>query len=518
LEGAQVGAPGKSILIHETAAPESENPVQEEYLHEFETQFQETESVPYEIEADAEGDEEDDEGDLSLFLKDMLLESKQRDPASVTGHIALEVIKFRDDHVYDICFIDQKEKYHSENGKGRMCLAENKNSQACYVYFTKQFSGRICSGNAPDTEIVDLCISENIHHKRKKIYRSFVPEKGSVVLSDDYYSYLIRRVVRAKSPLVADSPRPKKRFHKNLLHSAGFHFVIMLLVALFVSLPQKHRQDPESRFVHIDTTKFTKPEPVKPQIKKVVKEKPVIKKAEKPLKVPAKKTASKAKTKTAAQKGNVKKRNIRQAGILGLIGTSTGIKPKEALASVTNLDTVSSSRVTEEHFRVAGIADKLDSPEIELPVGDMLKTRGSTQVLRSAGTKGEGRIAELNEGTAGRKGVKGMVSVELDNKVRIQGGMSREAVKRVIDQHMDEVTYCYENALMGNPSLAGSIIFEWKILLSGNVGEVGIKTSSVRSDSIHSCIKRAIKSWQFPKPKSTEVIVSYPFVFDIVGF
>jgi hypothetical protein len=83
---------------------------------------------------------------------------------------------------------------------------------------------------------------------------------------------------------------------------------------------------------------------------------------------------------------------------------------------------------------------------------------------------------------------------------------------------MDEVSYCYENALMRNPSLAGSIVFEWKILLSGKVGEVGIKTSSVKSDSIHSCIKSAIKSWQFPEPTNTEVIVSYPFVFDIVGF
>ncbi len=509
----------KSISINHASAPEFEHPVIEECPNEIESQFQQMESVPYNFEEETEEDEEDDEGDLPLFLTERLMETKHQDSASVTGHVALEVIKFRDDHVYDICFLDHKEKYHSGNGKTRFCLAENKSRHECYFYFTKQFRGQVCSGNAPDTDIVDLCTSENVHHKRKEIYRSFVPKKGTLILTDDYYNYLIRRVVRSKSPHIADSPRPERRFKKSLVHSAGFHFVIMLLMTFLVALPAKqHLLEPESRFVHIDTAKLKKQEPVKPQKKKVKTEKPVIKKAKIPKQVPKKKKVSKTRKKTAVQKGNVKKRNIKKAGILSLIGSSTGIIPKEALASVTNLDTVSAPRMSEENFRVSGISEKIDSPDIELPVGDMLKTRGSSQVLRSAGTKGEGRIAELNEGTAGRKGVKGMVSVELDNTVRVQGGMSREAVKRVIDQHMDEVSYCYENALMGNPSLAGSIVFEWKILLSGKVGEVGIKTSSVKSDSIHSCIKRAIKSWQFPKPTNTEVIVSYPFVFDIVGF
>ena len=40
--------------------------------------------------------------------------------------------------------------------------------------------------------------------------------------------------------------------------------------------------------------------------------------------------------------------------------------------------------------------------------------------------------------------------------------MSREMVKRVIDQHLDDITYCYESALIGNPSIMGRIVFEWK--------------------------------------------------------
>ncbi len=111
-----------------------------------------------------------------------------------------------------------------------------------------------------------------------------------------------------------------------------------------------------------------------------------------------------------------------------------------------------------------------------------------------------------------------MVSADLKAPVRIQGGMSREEVKRVIDQHMDEISYCYETALIDDPSIMGKMIFEWRILQDGGVGAVRIKSSSIRSDSLHSCIKSSIKSWDFPKPRGSEVVVSYPFIFDVVGY
>jgi hypothetical protein len=111
-----------------------------------------------------------------------------------------------------------------------------------------------------------------------------------------------------------------------------------------------------------------------------------------------------------------------------------------------------------------------------------------------------------------------MVTAKMSKTVSIQGGMSREMVKRVIDQHLDEIQYCYESALMENSAIMGRIVYEWKILMSGNVGEVRIVSSTVNSHIIHDCIKEAIKTWQFPKPVGAEVIVSYPFVFDLVGF
>jgi hypothetical protein len=516
----------------------SEEIDEEKSIEARKTPLPETESKSYYVENDEEEDEDDEaERDLPLFLKEKLSEDNSSEPVRRGAEVALKVMKFKDDHIFDVRYLDKKEKYEYVNGKIRFCIARNRGSDQCYFFFNRQFTGQLRSSNASNKDIADLCIPKNMHRKRKGIYRSLVPENGSVLLTDGYYHYFIQRSIKYASPKIADIPKPRDPFYKNLIKSVSLHVFLMVLTTIFISLPeipQHHEQ--ESRFVHINTDKLKKAEPVPPKKKKVKRVKPITKKVKpvikkvkpvikkvkpitkkviKPKKAYKKKVVSRAIKRKFVKKGNVKKRNINKAGILGLIGNTIGLKPSEALASVTNLDAVSSQQSREENFKVGGIVSKLDSPEIEIPAGGIVKTKGSTQVLRSAGS---GMVAALKEGTTGKKRVKAMVSVALDKNVRVQGGMSREAVKRVIDQHMDEITFCYENALMDDPSITGSIVFEWKILLSGMVGEVGIKTSFVRSNAMHTCIKRAIKSWQFPEPRNTEVIVSYPFVFDIVGF
>jgi hypothetical protein len=231
--------------------------------------------------------------------------------------------------------------------------------------------------------------------------------------------------------------------------------------------------------------------------------------------------------------GNVVNKNINQAGILSMLGDSIGIKPTEAMAAVTNLDAVNSPAEAKAQFKVGGIVGKLGGGRIEIPKAGIVSTKGSSQVLRSGsgtgtgiggsgasgGSGGEVRVAALEKGSTGTHQVKAKVSAQLNKTVKVQGGgMSREEVKKIIDQHLDEITRCYETALVANPSLMGRVVFEWKILMSGKVGEVKIKSSTLNSTDIHSCIQSSIKSWEFPQPDGSEVIVSYPFIFDIVGF
>ncbi|MFV1951898.1 MAG: AgmX/PglI C-terminal domain-containing protein, partial [Nitrospinota bacterium] len=358
---------------------------------------------------------------------------------------------------------------------------------------------------------------------------------GDAIINDGYYEYLVRRVNRAGIPKIPDPPKKENNYPKNLIRSTVFHTIVLFLGGLFFSLSSPPGpQPPESHFVQIDTHQLIntkkKIEPVPKKLKPRAVQKPT-KKLKKKLKkstyakaTPKKKRrivrSPKAGRVSSKAHGNVLNRNIKEAGILSALGINKGIRlgVKDALAAVTNLDAVTSLHSNEGKLKVGGIVGKLDSSRIEVPSVGLVNTRGSTQVLRSAGIEGNGKIAALEKGKTGQKQVKAMVTADLNKRVRVQGGMSREAVKKVIDQHIDELSYCYETALITDSSLMGKMVFEWKILLTGRVGEIRIKSSSIKSNDIYSCIKAAIKSWQFPEPKGTGVVVSYPMIFDVVGF
>ncbi len=346
------------------------------------------------------------------------------------------------------------------------------------------------------------------------------------------------------SPKIHKAQPAKSKIPHRLLASSLFHLVVLLIAGLFVSLPSPRQPaPPESRFVQIDPLQLealtekpplpkplakqpVKPEPEKPKPVKTAKKpkakKPKVASKPKPKKRPtvAKATPKASPKAGGGHQGNATNRNIKKEGILGALGIPDGISfgAKEAMAAVTNIDAVASSQASEGKLKVGAITGKLGSSKIEVPTMGLVNTKGSAQLVASAGIKGEGTVAALEKGTTGQRQVMAKVTADLKAPVNIQGGMSREEVKQVIDQHMDEVSYCYETALIDNPSLMGKMAFEWKILASGSVGEVRIKSSSIRSDALHSCIKRSIKTWQFPEPRGAEVIVSYPFIFDVVGF
>jgi hypothetical protein len=494
---------------------------------------------------DEEDDDEDDEDMVAPFcLKEKIVCATQHGEANAhqgRGEITLEVVKCRGNDIVDISFLREKEKYYKTDENGRFRLAENKKASKCHFYFTDQFTGTVQSGDGLTRDIAELCTRDNLYRRRKGIYRNAVPTNGHVTVTDGYYDYVLRKGVRNPGPMVAEPPKKEIFFHKHLVKSSAFHVVVLIFMTLFISLPNpSERELPEARFVQIDERELLDRKRVEPP-PRPKKAKP----AQRPTEVEpfekstrmAKKAAPKAaKPKTSGgvsrspkagggagkAGGNISNRNINinQTGILGALGIKDGIglMPKEALAAVTNLDAVTSTRSGEATFKVGGIVGKLGSSKIEVPSGPVINTKGSTEVLRSAGVRGKGRIAALEKGKIGGKHVKGMVTATLTKTVRIQGGMSREAVKRVIDQHLDEISYCYECALIADPSLMGKMVFEWKILMSGKVGEVRIKSSTIQSSELHSCLKGAIKSWQFPKPTGAEVVVSYPFVFDIIGF
>ncbi len=116
--------------------------------------------------------------------------------------------------------------------------------------------------------------------------------------------------------------------------------------------------------------------------------------------------------------------------------------------------------------------------------------------------------------------VKGIVHETPKAKISIRGGMSREAVLKVVNAHLDEVRDCYERELLHNPGLAGKILIEWLIKKNGRVKYAKIKFTNIsHSSDIHECIRSQIVDWKFPKPTGgQEVVVTFPFMFENVGF
>ena len=479
-----------------------------------------------------EDDEIEEAENIQPFLKAALLEHAPEQDLKKNADLVLEIVKYKGDALVDFKCLTPKEKYDIQTDTKRFRLAAYKSMESCHVYFSSSHSGFTQTPGAKDRALADLCTTENCHRKKKKIYTLRLLVGQTFSIEDSGYRYRLRLIPRTESPKVSMPAKSTRPFFKNLIKSSGIHVVLVLLLSLFLSAPQTpDPNDIEARFVKIDMSQLQKSKPVEPKPKPVRPPqktiKPKTKVLEKPLKtkvVP--KTPAPRKQPTSSPKagggndvkGNVKTRNIKQTGLLGLIGDGIGLAPKEALASVTNLDVVASPKTSDSNFKIGGLPDKLPGSNLELVSGDVVRSKGTRQVLRSAGINGDGQVAALKNGQTGQNKVMAMVSVELNKSVRVQGGMSREAVKRVIDQHLDEISYCYENALINAPSLMGNIVFEWKILMSGKVGAVRIKSSTIRSGQIHHCIQAAIKTWQFEKPQHSEVIVSYPFVFDIVGF
>ncbi|MFH2066186.1 MAG: AgmX/PglI C-terminal domain-containing protein [Pseudomonadota bacterium] len=496
---------------------------------------------------DHDADEDDEEPDReALFaLKDIIL-NENHHSSDHHPEVNLEVTKFRNHTIVDIFFLKPGNQYHIRSRDQKFLLAENDRKGAGFFYFSDHVWGTIQTKTAEAVKTDCLKKPEHVYRKQIGFYKHPVHSGDTVTITDGIFEYMIRSVYAAKSPEIPVPEIEEKIFHQYMIKSAIVHLFFLVFIGFFHSVKPPEVLPPETHFVKIDTSELSRiakkkqpvlPPVVKPRkqeskaapkevVQKAVPKEEVRKTEKKASAVALKQTGQNRKPSVSRSpkagggfgEGNISNRNINQAGLLSMLGDSVGIKPQTAMAAVTNLDAVPSVHSGSAGFKVGGIVGKLGNARIEIPQAGFVSTKGSSQVLRSAGVGGEGTVAALEKGQTGQKQVQGMVSAQLTKAVGVQGGMSREAVKKVIDQHLDEISYCYETALIANPSIMGKVIFEWKILASGKVGMVSIKSSSINSNEIHACIKAAIQTWQFPAPKGSEVIVSYPFVFDIVGF
>jgi len=99
-----------------------------------------------------------------------------------------------------------------------------------------------------------------------------------------------------------------------------------------------------------------------------------------------------------------------------------------------------------------------------------------------------------------------------------RGEMDQGIIRGVIQRHVNEVKWCYEEALGLQPSLAGRVMVQFTIAASGQVIASVLQHSTLGHTGVEQCTVEAVRRWQFPRPVGGGiVIVSYPFVFSPTG-
>ena len=128
-----------------------------------------------------------------------------------------------------------------------------------------------------------------------------------------------------------------------------------------------------------------------------------------------------------------------------------------------------------------------------------------------------GSRASRGAGAGSGQGVVGQGSGTVAFETRyakVEEGLTADEVGEVILRHAAEIRYCYEDALLRNPSTEGNLHLLFKISPRGRVSSTQIKTSNVGDSRLEDCVVRKLTSWAFPQPKGgIEVPVTYPFVF-----
>ena len=180
-------------------------------------------------------------------------------------------------------------------------------------------------------------------------------------------------------------------------------------------------------------------------------------------------------------------RKAEETGVLAYIGT----KDDDAVAKL-----------------FAGDPDSLDGV---FDVGTDVHMIGS--IDDGEGTIGLGDLQTI--GMSGSSYGKNPASKAQTGNPTVKGSLSKDIVKRVIKQHLNEVRYCHEKELAKNPGLKGTVTIKFIISPTGAVQMSQIDSSTLDNASVETCIAKAVRRWTFPQPKGGGiVIVNNPFTLE----
>ncbi|XXF79359.1 AgmX/PglI C-terminal domain-containing protein [Myxococcaceae bacterium GXIMD 01537] len=260
-----------------------------------------------------------------------------------------------------------------------------------------------------------------------------------------------------------------------------------------------------------------KKEEVKKKLETLKKTEP---KKEKVVEKPVTKVVEKVQQKQETQKAApvTESRALKALSKLSAAGTASN----DLLAAVDKLGSGPGSKNAKtSNFKLSGLIGKaplVNAGTGTFGLGGGGKGGGATLGAELLRGKGGGGIGALGAGGVGKGAVGGTVTRATARSIAAQGSIDREGVAKVVNSHLQEVHACYERALLREPGLAGKVVLEWTIATNGRVVAAKTKSSTLRNSAVEACILTALKSWTFPPATGGNVIITYPFLFNSVGY
>lgn len=93
-----------------------------------------------------------------------------------------------------------------------------------------------------------------------------------------------------------------------------------------------------------------------------------------------------------------------------------------------------------------------------------------------------------------------------------RGLLEPEAIRAVINTHLDEVSACHERGLARDRNAAGGVMIRFVIGTTGAVTSAQPTEGDYPLAEVRECIARAVAQWRFPAPaEGGTVTVNYPF-------
>lgn len=327
--------------------------------------------------------------------------------------------------------------------------------------------------------------------------------------------HALRLTGHGEMTLVAYVQPPLPKPFSNPLKGLPWLLVLIMtamyaVLAHFVINYTKAREEPDFEGKKINPVAVRLIAPPKPEEKKKLQEKlekmKPDKKAEKPTKI------EKALPKQVTQETKKALKAVEKVA-------AAGAAMKDLLAAVDKLGSGPGSK--KSNMKMSDLLGK--QPVAAAGLGSFGLGGGGAGGIGIKGAellrgKGGGGIGALGVGNIGKGRVGGTVTHAMARSVQAQGTIDKDAVAKVINSHLHEVSSCYERALLKETGLAGKIVLEWNISTAGTVTFAKTKSSTMKSASVEQCILGALKGWKFPPAKGAGVVISYPFMFNSVGY